>query len=151
MRSPASVFSTGNTQDGFPIHIVELSGQTHILRMIQIRPSTDSKAFCIAQQKFLGNRDKEIEIVSDRISKRFIQLLALPTEEESNSQHRHQHQPKPTTTYHVKNTQIPFHSFQRKNLIEVISMVDAEHFWQKSIHSRLKALGLYNINIGARE
>jgi hypothetical protein len=34
MRSPASAFSTGTTQDGFPINIVKLSGQNHILRMI---------------------------------------------------------------------------------------------------------------------
>jgi hypothetical protein len=38
MRSPASAFSTGTTQDGFPINIVKLSGQNHILRMIRSFP-----------------------------------------------------------------------------------------------------------------
>jgi len=40
MRSPASAFSTGTTQDGFPIHIINLSGQNHILRMIRSFPFT---------------------------------------------------------------------------------------------------------------
>ena len=43
MRSPASAFSTGTTQDGFPVNIVRLEGQNHKFRMIPFYDAYISK------------------------------------------------------------------------------------------------------------
>ena len=43
MRSTASAVSTGTTQDGFPIQIVKLSGQNHILPMMPFLQSLNNQ------------------------------------------------------------------------------------------------------------